>query len=321
MRPDRELVRQVAAERRFGEGIVEKALCLLALLQELTRHPYLKSRLVLKGGTALNLFYWDCPRLSVDVDLNYTGAVAAAEMRDERPELFKAIEAVAEAEGYRPQLGSDDYANRTVYLWYDSVLGARDHLQVDVNFLMRVCLFDTDRRAAVLQIGASQIEFPLVAIEEVMAGKLVALLDRGAPRDLYDCYTFVLHGKVWNEQRLRQAYVVLGSAGLPRPLWDYGADRLARVTEEQIERQLWPLLTEGAHPDIGEMHGLVSPLVSQLVDLREEERRFVEGVLEGELNPEPLCPGDHELEDRIRSHPALLWKLQNVREWRARTKQ
>ena len=32
-----------------------------------------KNRLVLKGGTALNLFFFDLPRLSVDIDLNYVG--------------------------------------------------------------------------------------------------------------------------------------------------------------------------------------------------------------------------------------------------------
>jgi len=321
MRPDRELVRQVAAERRFSEVTVEKALCLLALLQELTRHPYLRPRLVLKGGTALNLFYWDCPRLSVDVDLNYTGAVAAERMEDERPGLLRAIGAVARADGYKLQWGSDDYANRTVHLWYDSVLGAQDHVQVDVSFLMRVCLFDTDRRAAVLRIGESQIEFPLVAIEEVMAGKLVALLDRGAARDLYDSYGFVLRAKAYDVPRLRQAFVVFATAGLPRPLWDYSPERLSRVTEEQVEHQLWPVLTEGDRPDIREMRESVSPLVSELLDLREEERHFAEAVLAGELDPGPLCRGDHELEARIRSHPAVLWKLKNVREWRGQTKQ
>ncbi|MGM0489543.1 MAG: nucleotidyl transferase AbiEii/AbiGii toxin family protein [Planctomycetota bacterium] len=37
------------------------------------RHPFLKSRLVLKGGTALNLFLFDLPRLSVDIDAWFLG--------------------------------------------------------------------------------------------------------------------------------------------------------------------------------------------------------------------------------------------------------
>jgi predicted nucleotidyltransferase component of viral defense system len=47
---------------------------LLELLAGLESHPYLRGRLALKGGTALNVFVFDLPRLSVDIDLNYVGA-------------------------------------------------------------------------------------------------------------------------------------------------------------------------------------------------------------------------------------------------------
>jgi predicted nucleotidyltransferase component of viral defense system len=54
MRPDAVLVRQLAADRGFADATVEKTLCLVDLLDEVARHPYLAPRLVLKGGTALN---------------------------------------------------------------------------------------------------------------------------------------------------------------------------------------------------------------------------------------------------------------------------
>ena len=40
------------------------------MLDGVRSHPSLKSRMVLKGGTALNLFVLDVPRLSVDIDFN-----------------------------------------------------------------------------------------------------------------------------------------------------------------------------------------------------------------------------------------------------------
>jgi predicted nucleotidyltransferase component of viral defense system len=116
MRPDRELVERVAAERGFSAGPVEKALCLLDLLGEIVRHRYLEPRLVLKGGTALNLFHWECPRLSVDIDLNYVGGVSSEEMQGERDELLQTIERIAESMGYVVQRGRDAHAGRTMYL-------------------------------------------------------------------------------------------------------------------------------------------------------------------------------------------------------------
>lgn len=38
------------------------------------RHPLLAHRVALKSGTALNLFLFDLPPLSVDIDFNYIGA-------------------------------------------------------------------------------------------------------------------------------------------------------------------------------------------------------------------------------------------------------
>ena len=70
MRFSRELLVQKAQETGFRPEILEKVLQLLHLLESFLSHPYLKDRIVLKGGTALNLFYFDVPRLSVDIDLN-----------------------------------------------------------------------------------------------------------------------------------------------------------------------------------------------------------------------------------------------------------
>ena len=64
----------VAEATGFRHDVLEKVAHLLGLLNSLGNHPVLKGKLVLKGGTALNLFVFDVPRLSVDIDLNYIGA-------------------------------------------------------------------------------------------------------------------------------------------------------------------------------------------------------------------------------------------------------
>lgn len=59
-----------AGSMGFRAEIVEKVIQLIGLLNELFDNSFLRQRLVLKGGTALNLFYFNLPRLSVDIDLN-----------------------------------------------------------------------------------------------------------------------------------------------------------------------------------------------------------------------------------------------------------
>jgi hypothetical protein len=81
-----DLAREVASTG-FGGDALEKALRLLALLDALGSHPFLKTRIALKGGTALNLFHFDLPRPSVDVDLNYVGASGRETMLEERAKV------------------------------------------------------------------------------------------------------------------------------------------------------------------------------------------------------------------------------------------
>jgi len=72
MLTSKEALLKEAKEKGYKPEILEKVYRLLDTLQQFTSIPYLKERLVLKGGTALNLFYFDSmPRLSVDIDLNY----------------------------------------------------------------------------------------------------------------------------------------------------------------------------------------------------------------------------------------------------------
>ena len=52
----------------FRPEILEKVAHLMGLLDAIQSHPFLKGKLVLKGGTALNLFVLNIPRLSVDID-------------------------------------------------------------------------------------------------------------------------------------------------------------------------------------------------------------------------------------------------------------
>jgi predicted nucleotidyltransferase component of viral defense system len=63
-------IRELAQNTGFPTENLEKVLRLRELLIEFHRHTILKGKLALKGGTALNLFYLNLARLSVDIDLN-----------------------------------------------------------------------------------------------------------------------------------------------------------------------------------------------------------------------------------------------------------
>ena len=72
-------------QQGYKPEILEKVYRLLDIFKQFLSIPYLQERLVLKGGTALNLFYFNhVPRLSVDIDLNYIGHIDRAEMLEDK---------------------------------------------------------------------------------------------------------------------------------------------------------------------------------------------------------------------------------------------
>lgn len=88
----------------FRPDMLEKVGLLLQLLDAIHSRPFLKNKLVLKGGTALNLFIFDVPRLSIDIDFNYVGAVDREAMLAERPKIGEALQAVFSREGFTVRL-------------------------------------------------------------------------------------------------------------------------------------------------------------------------------------------------------------------------
>jgi predicted nucleotidyltransferase component of viral defense system len=104
----------------FNPVMLEKVLYLMGLLQSLNKHPFLQGKWVLKGGTALNLFIFDLPRLSVDIDLNYIGSLDREQMLVDRPKIEQACQAVFSREGLRTKRVPTDHAGGKWILSYGS---------------------------------------------------------------------------------------------------------------------------------------------------------------------------------------------------------
>lgn len=80
----------IAASTGYRAEMIQEVLHLLNLPDQLNRHPMLKGKWVLKDGTALNLFVFDLPPLSVGVDLNYIGTLELEAMPANRPKVEQA---------------------------------------------------------------------------------------------------------------------------------------------------------------------------------------------------------------------------------------
>ena len=184
--PTVQTLQRLAAETGYRLDTLEKVLRLLELLDEIAQDPLLSQRLALKGGTALNVFYLDLDRLSVDIDLNYVGALDLAAMERERLEVDAAIDRLFASQGYGVRRRPTGHAGGKWLARYTSVLGGNASLELDLNYMARQPLFGAVRMESCTLGRAGTGRVLVLDLHEIVAGKIVALFDRGAARDLFD---------------------------------------------------------------------------------------------------------------------------------------
>ena len=321
MNLSRERLLAQAASTGFRPEVLEKVLRLVSLLNALSSSPLVGDKIALKGGTALNLFFLDLPRLSVDIDLNYIGTTSRGDLARERRPFLQALEATCVREGLSVQRRPTEYAGGKLALRYLSALGSASNLEVDVNFLFRsllwpVCVMNS---MSVGETMASRI--PVVDVHEVVAGKLVALLDRAAARDLFDVAQLAEKAGL-DTAKLRTAFVVYGAASRR----DWRTVNLSNLPGDTVDvrNYLLPLLRGSAvddttMTDVTTLRQRALPLLERVLPLTPAEIQFLDDINDrGVIDPDLLTVHD-TLADRIRICPALLWKAQNVRQYKGLT--
>ena len=316
----RETLLKEAGASGFRPEILEKVLHLLRLLDAIRRHPYLKERLVLKGGTALNLFEFDVPRLSVDIDLNYIGAVDVEVMKAERPKVEQGLTDVCNRSELTVERRATEHAGGKWQLRYASALGGGGNLQVDVNFMLRLPLWPTVLRDS-RKIGSLQThQIPLLDINELAAAKLVALLARHTARDLFDAHRLLTQVTL-DDAKLRLAFLVYGGMNIED--WREVSVEHVAFDSEELKQNLIPVLRGEAATMFGDGHEWSERLVretreslSRVLPFTSGEAQFLDALLErAEILPEHLTD-NAAMVAKIQDQPMLHWKALNVRKFK-----
>jgi predicted nucleotidyltransferase component of viral defense system len=318
MLTEAELTREAAATG-FRTEVLEKAIRLLELLDTLRSHHFLKPRIALKGGTALNLFVFDVPRLSVDIDLDYVGTADRETMLADRPKVEQAIQAVCGRLGIQVKRVPSDHAGGKWRLSYTTVAGRSGTLELDMNFMLRTPLWphaaaDSGRVGAFAATG-----IPVLDAHELAAGKLAALFGRRASRDLFDVRELLRRGGL-DRTKLRLGFVVYG--GMNRRDWREVSFDDVQADPDEVDRLLVPMLRGDLAPDRDHIQTWTEQLVtdckdllSMVLPLEPHEREFLDRLNDrGDIAAE-LLTDDARLQGVIRAHPALLWKALNVKRY------
>ncbi|MDR3056079.1 MAG: nucleotidyl transferase AbiEii/AbiGii toxin family protein [Zoogloeaceae bacterium] len=261
----------------------------------------------LKGGTAINLFVQEMPRLSVDLDVVYRPWHVPREI---------ALNAInAELDAIARQVAPLGVQTRRVHgkASDDSKLMVENdtsQVKIEVNTVFRGTVLPVERKplsAKTADLFAVEFALPILAPDELYASKFVAALDRQHPRDLFDVWQLFEAGGITDG--MVECFVVY-LAGHNRPIREvlFGHDK--DITSEY--ERVFVGMTDVDVP--------LTTLLEARAQLRHElstrltaaHRQFLSGFVRGKPDWSLLqCQHAADL-------PALRWKLDNLETFRKR---
>jgi predicted nucleotidyltransferase component of viral defense system len=271
------------------------------LLTQVAPFVFVDDTFALKGGTAINLFVRDMPRLSVDLDLvfadyNLSRVRALGRIND-------AIRQSAERLNKR---GFQTHALAAADAGETKLLVRRGDVEVkiEVNFVMRGTVQPV--RMASLTPKAREtlladLEIPVVSLEDMYGGKLVAALDRQHPRDLFDVMQLFAHEGITTD--IRRAFVVY-LASHSRPVHEVLFPTLQDIRQEYAQNFIGMTTEPVALEDLLAARERMLRELQQGLDTN--ERQFLLSLVANK--PEWPLLGIAHLEHL----PGIRWKLQNL---------
>jgi len=309
MQFDRISLGRQAKELGFVRDTFEKVCRLADVLSFMESDALLSDTLALKGGTAINLTIFDLPRLSVDIDMDYSKDVPREAMLQEREQITDHIQKYMTASGYSLSPKSKQYHALDSFVFeYVNAGGMKDNLKIEINYMLRCHVFPVSRRAACLPWNEDKITVLSVDPMEIFSAKAVALINRSAARDLYDMFNLQKYGLFDESQeavfkKCIMFYSAIASENIPE---HFDFSRIGNISAQKIKTDLTPVLRRAELFDLPTAKAKVEEYLRGIL-LPEDDLSFWSAFAKGEYKPDLLFD-DSEILSRIAEHPMARWK-------------
>lgn len=259
------------------------------------------SRFALKGGTAINLFYRDMPRYSVDIDLCFLPI-------EDRRTTFNDIHAILS------KIKNDLERKRKLKVNTSKPLDGREEVKmmvikddieiiIEPNFVLRGSLFDTENKK--LSVKAEEefnksLSVQCLSFADLYGGKLCAALDRQHPRDFFDI-KFLFENEGITEEIKDSFLFYLISHN--RPL-----NELLKPNKLNLESKFNQEFLDMAEIKIGlqELENIRDKLLRMIISvLKKQDKRFLISFVSGEPDWSLV------FDEKIKNYPSVKWKILN----------
>lgn len=307
MNYSRQYLTELAASTNFIKDNLEKVLRLAEILKFINNDSILRGKLALKGGTAINLTVVELPRLSVDIDLDFTENLSKEKTAEARQQITKRLTDYMWQEGYSLLAELREHYALSSYVFnYINNAGNRDNIKIEINFMDRCHILPLEYRSVNSKGVTEQFDVLTLHTTELYASKINALLSRAVPRDLYDVYYMIGQNIVTDTEMLRKCLVFYNMVGGDQDIVEIDFKNLERITYQKVKRELKPVIAKTDKFDLETAKKVVLEYLAKLVVLTDSEKRFVAEFKNKNYLPELLF--DNNTADKLHSHPMALWR-------------
>lgn len=228
----------------------------------------------------------------------------------ERAQINEHIQKYMAASGYTLSLKSKQYHALDSFVYeYVNAGGMKDNLKIEINYMLRCHTLPVSRRPVYLPWNDQKLTVLSVDPLEIFSAKTVALLNRAAPRDLYDMFNMQKYGLFDETQeplfrKCIMFYAAIASETVPE---HFDLDGIGSISARKIRTDLTPVLRRGERFDLASAQKQVKDYLAAILKPEDTELSFWQAFAEGKYQP-GLLFDDADILPRIEHHPMALWK-------------
>lgn len=258
----------------------------------------------LKGGTAINFFIRDLPRLSVDIDLTYLPInerdIAFKDISRSLINLKTRIEKQFQKTEITQKMHRDNKSVKGLVIERAGSL-----VKIEPNFVMRGSVYEPEIQSTSEKIQSlfeSFVEVKLLSFADLYAGKICAALDRQHPRDLFDVHLLMKNEGI--TELIKNAFIIY-LISHPRPIVEILNPNLKEI--KNIYDNEFKGMTYEEIP-YEELEATRENLIKRInKSLSQKDKKFIVTVKQGKPEWDLL-----NLKG-IENLPAVKWKLSNIK--------
>ena len=259
-------------------------------------------RLALKGGTAINFFYANAPRLSVDIDLCYLPIEERKISFKNIHEILKEMKLALEKYGLKVKSSHPLNGQSEVRLF---VRNNHAQIKVEPNFVLRGSVFSPEIKSTSAYISNTfhqKVEVQCLSFADVFGGKIHAALSRQHPRDLFDIKCLFEGAGITKE--VRKAFLVYLISS-PRPIHEVIMPNLKDVSTNEMQEFQGMTNVKFTIEDLKHMRKLLISTIKETLTIKEKNFLMSFKKLEPEWNLLGI--------ENIQTLPSVRWKILNLK--------